>query len=189
MASTPTYSDQELIDQIKDNDKAAFRILFDRHYKVMLGTAINLLKNVDAGKDMVQEVFFTIWKKRETLEINTNVAAYLKRAVINRALNQIRSQKPFVEEEQLIDKPSAAADALDDLALQELETALDKALDTLPERCRMVFVMKRLEGMSQKEIGAALNISTKTVENQITKAMKVLKEALQLYRRKKDKGG
>ena len=182
-------SDHTLINGIRAGDRSAFRQLFDRYYKILLGTAINILKAEQHGKDCVQEVFLSIWKNREKLEIRSAVAPYLKRAVINRALNQIKAGKPFVDAETtLAEKPSQLTDALDDLALSELETALEAALETLPERCRMVFVMKRLEGMSQKEIAQALNISTKTVENQITKAMKVLTRALQRYRAKKNGG-
>ena len=181
--NSPT--DKDLFEQIKRDDKTAFRALFDRHYRVMLGTAINILKNEDKGKDVVQDVFFKIWKNRANLELKTSAQAYLKRAVINQAINQVKAAKSFVEEEQLLDKPSDLESAIDKLALEELETAVDAALGTLPERCRLIFVMKRLEGMSHNEIAEMLNISPKTIENQITKAMKVMKVALQLYRKKK----
>lgn len=177
-------SDSELIERIRSGDKAAYRILFNRFYRELVGTAVNILKNEDKGKDAVQEVFLQIWKNRETLEIRTSLGAYLKRGVINRSLNQVKYAKNFVQEDKLIDEPSSNTTALDDLALDDLESALQEALNLLPERCRLVFVMKRLEGLSHKEISEALGISPKTIENQITKAMKVLKEALQAYRKK-----
>lgn len=175
-------SDQELLNRIQQDDQTAFRKLFDRHYKTLLGTAINVLKEVDTGKDIVQEVFFQIWKKRSNLDVHTNLSAYLKRAVINRCLNVIKQRKPTVNDDWLLESPATLASALDDLAHQDLKAAMEKALESLPERCRIVFVMKRLEGLSQKEIAQQLNISTKTVENQITKALKVLKEALVQFR-------
>jgi len=175
-------SDQELLSQIQQDDQTAFRKLFDRHYRTLLGTAINILKEVDTGKDVVQEVFFQVWKKRTTLDVHSNLAAYLKRAVINRCLNVIKQRKSTVNEEWLLESPATLASALDNLAHQDLKTAMEKALEILPERCRLIFVMKRLEGMSQKEIAKELGISTKTVENQITKALKVLKDALIHFR-------
>lgn len=178
--------DKELISKIRQNDSLAFRQLFDRHYRLLLGTAINFLKEIDLAKDMVQDVFYQIWKNRSKLDFHSSVEAYLKRAVINRCLTQIKRKKPFVDSEELVEKPGNDANALDELALQDLEEALEAGLNSLPERCRTVFVMKRLEGMSQKEIAEALSISTKTVENQMTKAVKVLKEALKRFRQKKE---
>jgi len=175
------YTDKQLIDRIKQDDKAAFRILFDRHYKTLLATAINILKDVNSAKDATQEVFLQVWKKRQTLLITSEPIAYLKRSVINRALNHIKSRKAIVEEEHLKDMQSAAPEANQNLEAQDLETAMKKALDTLPERCRLIFVMRRLEGYALKEIAAKLDISPKTVENQITKALKILKEAVKPF--------
>ncbi len=175
------YTDEQLIARIKTNDKAAFRILFDRHYKVLLATAINILKDPNSAKDATQEVFLQIWQKRDTLNIQTAPAAYLKRSVINRSLNQIKSRKKFVDETPIVQMYSQSPEANENLAVQDLETAMKKALDTLPERCRLIFIMRRLEGMSLKEIAQQLDISPKTVENQITKALKVIKEAVKPF--------
>ncbi len=179
-----TNLDQELVERIREGDKAAFRVLFDQHYKTLVGTAVNILKDEARGKDAVQEVFLQVWKSRKKLEIRTSLGAYLKRGVINRSLNQVNYAKNFVAEGQLREHTMLTHSALDELALQDLESALRASLDLLPERCRLIFVMKRLEGMSHKEISEALGISPKTIENQITKAMKVLKEALQAFRKK-----
>lgn len=169
---------------IRAGDKQAFRTLFDRHYRVLLGTAINILRDPEAGRDMAQEVFYQLWKNREKLDIHSTVAAYLKRAVINRSLNHIKARKPLVDAEQMPEEPDRQASPVDALAHQELQEALEAALQTLPERCRTIFVMKRLEGMRQKEIAEILQISPKTVENQITKALRILGKALKQYRNK-----
>lgn len=185
MSNKKIYSDKELIERIRQSDKVAFRTLFNQYYKELVGTAVNILKNEDKGKDAVQEVFLQVWKNRANLEIRSSLRSYLKRGVINRSLNQINYAKNFVAEDKLLEHSSSNISALDELALQDLETALQAALDQLPERCRLVFVMKRLEGMSHKEISETLGISPKTIENQITKAMKALKEGLQAFRKKK----
>ena len=174
-----TATDIELIDGIKQDNKTAFRLLFDRHYRAILATAVNLLKDISSAKDVTQEVFAQIWKKRATIHINSSVGNYLKRAVINRSLNLIKAQKLIAHEEQMTEIQSDEPSINDQLAAQDLEAALNKALDTLPERCRLIFVMRRLEGISLKEIAEKLEISPKTVENQITKALKVLKTAIQ----------
>jgi RNA polymerase sigma-70 factor (ECF subfamily) len=182
----PTPTDEQLIQKIKQGDKIAFRLLFDRHYKVMLATAINMLKDVNTAKDATQDVFLQLWKKRESLNIQSAPGAYLKRSVINRALNQIKSRKAFVEEEQIADHQDNEADAIQQLEAQDLEAAMHKALDSLPTGCRTIFVMRRLEGMRVKEIAKKLDVSPKTVENQLTKALKVLKVAVQPFMDKKD---
>lgn len=177
MNQTEKHTDEELFLQIRQENKLAFRKLFDRYYQKLLGTSINMLKDPDRAKDVVQEVFMQIWKNRLSLNINSSAGAYLKRAVINRSLNRIRAQKSFVDAEQLVETPSKSHSAVDFLEEKDLHNAMTQAMDTLPDRCRLIFVMKRLEGMSQKEIAKQLDIAPKTVENQITKALKVLKEA------------
>ncbi len=179
--SSIKITDEQLLQQIKQGDKLAFRQLFDRHYKVLLGTAVNMLKDVNAAKDVTQEVFLQVWQKRETLQIHSNPLAYLKRSVINRSLNHIKSRKAFVEDTVLQNKASQQVEANENLAAQDVEKAMQAALKTLPERCRVIFVMRRLEGMSLKEIAQQLDISPKTVENQITKALKVLQKAVRPF--------
>ena len=180
--TTPT--DEQLISRIKQDDRAAFRLLFDRYYKALLGTAINVLKDVNAAKDATQDVFLQLWKKRASLEIKSSPAAYLKRSTINRALNQIKAKKHFVGEEHLEQQQNKETNVIQQLEAQDLKAAMQQALDTLPEGCRTIFVMRRLEGMRVKEIAAKLDISPKTVENQLTKALKVLKAAIQQFMEK-----
>lgn len=181
MNHTEQHTDEQLLLLIKRDDNVAFRKLFDRFYQQLLGTSINMLKDVDLAKDVVQEVFLQIWKKRSELNINSSVGGYLKRAVINRSLNKIRAKKSFLDTQHLEEKPSKEPSAVDYLEEEDLHKAMKTALDTLPDRCRTIFVMKRLEGMSQKEIAGELGISPKTVENQITKALKVLKESVKPF--------
>lgn len=174
-------TDKQLVTRIREGDKSAFRILFERYFKVLLGTAINLLKDRDSAKDVTQEVFLKIWNKRDSLNIQGPPLAYLKRAVINQSLNQISFKKRFTGEEHIVEKPNKEPSAIEKLEGQDMEDAMKKAMATLPEGARVVFVMRRLEGMRVKEIAEKLNISPKTVENQLTKALKVLKNAIQEF--------
>lgn len=174
-------SDQNLIQQIRQSSHTAFRELFQRYYQILLATAINLLTDVNLAKDVVQDVFLQLWKKRESLNIQSSVKAYLQRAVINKALNQIKARKRITDEKPLVTMEASFHSAHDNLNAQDLNKAIEKALDTLPERCRLIFVLRRMEGYSHKEIAEMLDISTKTIENQITKALKVLKEAVKPF--------
>ena len=183
--SEENTDDKGLLENIRKGNKSAFRTLFNQYYQLLLATAINLLKDVNLAKDVVQEVFFEMWKKREALVIQSSLSGYLKRAVINRSINQIRSRKKMVSEDHLQQLHNNQSSITEELETEHLNEVLQKALDGLPERCRLVFVMRRMEDMSHKEIAEKLNISTKTVENQITKALKSLKTAVQPYVQKK----
>lgn len=174
-------SDEQLIDRIVEDDKGAFRLLFNKYYQTLLSTAINMLKDVSTAKDATQEVFLTIWKNRATFEMPDSLPGYLKRAVINRSLNQIKSRKAVVEDSKIVDMQSSSPQANETLAAKDLKEVMHTALERLPDRCRLIFVMRRLEGLSLKEIANQLEISPKTVENQITKALKALKDAVKSY--------
>lgn len=177
-------SDEQLILAIADSDNSAFRELFDRYYKILLGTSINLLKTVDPAKDVVQDVFFQLWKNREKTEVKTSLLNYLKRAVINSSLNQIQRNKRFEDEEVLLQFEGDEKDGEEILENEDLQKIMELALLKVPEKCRIVFILKRQEGLSLKEISEKLEISPKTVENQITKALKILKECLAPYYQK-----
>lgn len=185
--SEEQQQDQGLISRIRQDDQAAFRALFDKYYARLIGAALYILKDESSAKDAVQEVYFQVWKNREKLEITSSVFGYLKRSTINRSLNQIKSRKPFVEEEQLATDASTAPTPEQLLEAGDVQTAVQKGLDNLPEKCRAIFLLRRIEGYSVKEIASKMAISPKTVENQITKALKVLKIYVS-HLRKKDSG-
>lgn len=173
--------DKNLFQKMQQGDEQAFRAIFDRFYQRLLAIAINLMHDLHTAKDVVQEVFLQIWRTRANITTPNNVEAYLKRAVINRSLNMLKAKKRYTGLPVEHDQPSSQPSATDQLVGQELQAVIQTALASLPERCRLVYVMKRMEGKSLKEIAATLDISPKTAENQITKALKVLKEAVKPY--------
>ena len=180
MKPTSTISDLELIEAIKGDDQAAYRTLFDRYYKYLLVTAYAYVKDNNTIRDLAQDVFFEIWKKRNTLNIS-NVKAYLRRAVINKSLNHIKAQRlDFEETNDSFDVP-AKSNVQEQLEADQLQSVINKAVESLPDRCRVVFALRRFEGLRVKEIAAKMDISPKTVENQLTKAMKILKKAVEPY--------
>ncbi len=175
---TKQDTDHQLWNQIKQNDEQAFRKLFDRYYHYLLVTVVNVTGDRTLAKDSAQEVFFELWKKRTTLEIKIDFKPYLRRSVLNRAFNFIKIQKRFTNEDAIPNKVSTDVSAQKGMEVSELQTEINKAIEALPERCRMVFTLCRLEGLSHKEIAAKMDISTKTVEHQMTKALRSLKDAL-----------
>jgi len=174
-------NDQQLWKQIKQDNEQAFRELFDRYYHYLIVTVVNVTGDRTLAKDSAQEVFFELWKKRAHLEIKTDFKPYLRRSVLNRAFNFIKIQKRFTDEEAIPSKVSNDISAQKGMEVSELQAQINKAIEALPERCRMVFTLCRLEGFSHKEIAEQMSISTKTVEHQMTKALKALKSALKTH--------
>ncbi|TNE48330.1 MAG: RNA polymerase sigma-70 factor [Bacteroidetes bacterium] len=184
MAFQSEISDQEHLDRLRGGDESALRTIFDRYYAQLLGDVFPYIQDEDTCQDLVQEVFVELWRKRSTIEIHTSLRAYLRRAAINRALNYIKVNRRTVLEETDSWKDTAdlSSDEIQQQARQEgLEDALRQAIEELPEKCRLVFSLSRFEQLSHKEIAEQLGISTKTIENQITKAMRLLRAALHKY--------
>lgn len=180
MTQTPT--DQELLTRLKQEDRKAFRALFDRYYKYLVVTIFKISGDDNLAKDLAQDVFFELWKKRSVINIKSSLKSYLRRAVINKALNHFKAKRiDYQEPENLPDRPEKEASAVEELEAGDLKKIIHETIDALPERCRLVFTLCRLEGLNHKEVAAQLDISTKTVENQMTKALKLLKKAVHPY--------
>ncbi|MEM8908201.1 MAG: RNA polymerase sigma-70 factor [Bacteroidota bacterium] len=179
--STSLLTDQQLIQQIQQNDRRAFRQLFDRHYAYLLRSVLHITGDEHLAKDVAQEVFLELWKKRAQLVIKSSPKAYLHRAMINRTFNQLKARKhQYREPEQLPETPSKTSAQLD-LEASDLQNVIRQSIDALPERCRVIFTLCRLEGLSHKAIAQQLDISPKTVENQMTKALRILRDAVRPY--------
>lgn len=173
--------DQTWLNALRNGDEQALRSIFDRYYKVMLNDAYRLVPDVGVCKDLVQDVFVELWRKRAAIDVHTSLGAYLRRAAVNRALNHLKANQAldFGAESEFVNTADTAPQELEQQEVQELrEAQLYRAIDQLPEKCRLVFAMSRFEHLSHKEIAERLDISVKTIENQITKAMKMLREAL-----------
>ena len=175
-------TDTELLQLLAQNDEGAIDIIFKRYYSFLCRACYRILTNTEKSEDLVQDVFFELWKKRESLRINTSLKAYLKRATLNKALNHIRDERiKSVGEEPLSYEASKQITAQQGLEKKELQASIDQAISQLPERCRLVFVLSRHEEMTYQQIADKMGISIKTVENQITKALKLLRKSLKSY--------
>lgn len=133
------------------------------------------------AQDLVQEVLYELWRKRDQLNISTSLRAYLKRAVLNRTLNHLRDNRKWSTEERMPELADQEFDPTENMRAEELQKRVDAAIDELPERCRMVFVLSRYEELSYRDIATELGIAEKTVENQVSKALKYLRERLQPF--------
>lgn len=173
-----TITDEELFKKLKVDDSSAFEILFKRHYANLCKRVKAMLNDEEAAEDVVQQLFMKIWESRETMVLPDSVAAYLFTAARNRALNYIKSQSRKSDNEIPLNQYHDEADhrTEEQMDAKELQKALYAAIDQLPEKRREVFVLSRFEGKSYKEIAEILNISVKTVEAQMGKALSTLRE-------------
>lgn len=157
-------------------------LLFQRYYAYLCRSAYRVLADSVLAEDLVQEVFYELWKRRGDLRITTSLKAYLRRATVNKTLNYIRDhRKVRFEQEEEVTLSAQRPGAAQRLEAAELQQLIDRSIDALPERCRIVFILSRFEDMTYKEIAGQLGISEKTVENQISKALRLLREALGPY--------
>lgn len=154
-----------------------FEQLYLRFHPSLLSFAIYLTGSKVDAAELVNDVFLAVWEKRHTLSIDDNLKSYLFKAVKNRSANFHKKAKLDTVGILPNDKRSSLRA---DLPLEEKENAyqLNLILQSLPPKCKQVFVMSRMDGLKNKEIATLLDISIKTVENQMTKALKIFKEKI-----------
>ena len=171
--------DQEIIDLIKANAAEGMEELFRRYYRYVAKSVYRIIPDATTAEDVTQEVFYELWRKRDRINITTSVSAYLRRSAVNRALNHLRKRKMLqddIEHHHHLKTDDLSAQRT--LEYEEVEKQIQDAIDRLPNRCRLVFTLSRYEEKSYKEIAADLDISVKTVENQISKALRILRAEL-----------
>jgi RNA polymerase sigma-70 factor (ECF subfamily) len=160
-----------------------FEQIFHSLYGELCSYANMFLKDLEAGEEIVQELFVKLWENRESVDIKSSVRSYLLRAVRNSCLNFLKHQK--VEEsykqynEEIRNESSFALD--EEYVGSELELKIREVIDQLPPERKKIFLMSRFEGLKYREIADKSGISIKTVENQMGKAIKFLREELAEY--------
>jgi len=137
------------------------------------------VRDLDEAKSLVHEVFIVVWEKFDSLPADTNYRSYLYTAVRNRSLNYIRDQKKHVMLEHVPEEKAMEINT--SLEAEELEKEIEFGIQSLPEKCRMVFELNRSEGLKYAQIAEKMGISVKTVEAQMSKALSVLREHLREF--------
>lgn len=163
--------------------KRKFEILFREHFTGLCYFARKYTGDLDAAKEIVHNVFLRIWENRSDFEWEKPAKSYLFTSVYNRSLNYIRDNRKLIRQENfqalhLIADESAYSENLE---TAELESRIKQTLQRLPEKCRQVFELSRFEQKKYSEIAMQLNISVKTVETQMSKALHMLREELKDY--------
>lgn len=175
----PEDVQRALFTRLAAGDDTAFDTIFRTWYAPLVRIATYLLHDGGVAEEVVQDVLLEVWRRRETLAFEQEPRRYLMRATRNRALNHVRHEAVAARAAARdISEESHAATAPAIVHAAELEIAIAQAVATLPDRCRAVFELSRRNHMSYSEIADALEIAPKTVENQMGKALRMLRVAL-----------
>ena len=164
-------------------DDRGFEELFRKYFSDLNLFALKYTGDTDSAKEIVHTVFVNLWEKRNRIDTDTPLRSYLFTSVYNRCLNYLRDQRKF-KKDALFDitvEMAAADDSSARIETSELSARIDEAMDKLPVKCRQVFELNRFEGLKYRDISDKLGISVKTVEAQMSKALKILREHLKDY--------
>ena len=174
------YSESTVINLLREGNAQAFEKVFRLYFKSLHSYAYTFMKDDELPEEIVQNVFCRIWEKRNQLKTDGSLKAYLYRSVHNESLNHLKQQKNRVNLQVLYSNANEESTSLasEKIMLTELGTHIQQALNELPEQCRTIFQMSRFEQLKYQQIADQLNLSIKTVENQMGKALKILRTKL-----------
>lgn len=160
------------------NGEAFMQALFKSYYRPLGNVIFRVVQDRAVAEDLLQDVFLRVWHNRETLVIGTSYKAYLYRAAMNAALRHAeRSKRQVGWDEANVTEPGRDTTA-EQLDAQDAEQLVAAVLEALPPQCRVVFLLSRQEGLSYQQIAEALDVAPKTVENQMGKALRILRDKL-----------
>jgi len=171
----------DLITSLKKGDQTAMEIIYKRHWEQVFDSAYKRIGIEDIAQDITQDIFISLWEKRETLEIKESLAAYLHGSVKYRVINYFKAnitREKYQEDLLSLVGNTSPLHATNNLAIKEIHQELDEAIAELPERMRLIFSMSRKQEKSNDEISAELNLSIQTVKNQLTAALKIIRKRL-----------
>ena len=176
-------SDTQILTAIGQGDERVFELVFRKHYASLCAYGRSILHDNDEAEEIVQTVFVSIWEKRAEIEITQSLKSYLYRAVHNHCLNRIKHRKVREEHQQYAAyyQETAYESVSQTVYKNELEGRLSVAIEKLPEQCRIIFKLSRFDELKYQEIADQLGLSVKTIENQIGKALKILRTELADY--------
>lgn len=169
-----------IVRSLAPRGEAAFEQLFKTHFRGLHAYAITILKDETLGEEIVQNMFYKLWEKRELIEIETSPKAYLYKAVYHDCLNHIKHKKVrSAHAMHVVRHSSGQVENTSGKLLQgELKEHIHAAMNELPEQCRTIFQMSRFEGLKYQEIADEMGLSVKTIENQMGKALRLLRQKL-----------
>jgi RNA polymerase sigma-70 factor (ECF subfamily) len=180
VATLHTCSDHELLALLSKGNDAAFTEIYDRYWEKMADYAIRLTKSEEEGADIVQEIFVSIWNRREVIEVKGTLAAYLIKGTRNLSLKYMEKnlhKNKFLERLSAT-MQSATNETHDPVSFKRLQEHIDGTIERLPSKMKAIYVLSRDEQLSHKEIANRLGIAENTVKKQISNALKILSASL-----------
>lgn len=176
-------SEKQVLETIQSGNESAFEMIFRSYYQPLCRYAYSFLEDKEEAEEIVQSAFITIWEKRKGLDIQTSLKSYLYRMVRNACLNVIKHEK--IKQQHVAHELAVTESSYESVTQKvyatELELKISEAMKALPEQCRLVFQLSRFEELKYQEIADQLQISVKTVENHMGKALKIMREQLKEY--------
>ncbi len=170
--------------RIRNGDEYAFELLFRKYYVRLCGFANKFLNDPEESREIVQDVFLGLWEAREDIRPEDSLNSYLFRITRNKSINKLRRRRvesKYTEILQLVYAEKSEISPYDSLLVNELDNEISTAVGKLPVKCREIFDLSRMEGLKYNEIATILHISVKTVEAQMSRALKIIRFELKDY--------
>jgi RNA polymerase sigma-70 factor, ECF subfamily len=172
------FPDEKFSNLLSENGAVFLRIVFDKYYGELCRLSFKYVGRTEIAEDIVQEIFINIWNKRFQLDNTGNIKPYLIRCAINASINYIKSKYNRLHLEMDVSLLEERSDysPLDELKGSELLNLIKQAIETLPDKCRIIFVLSRFSNLTYREIAEKLGVSVKTVEAQVSIALRRLEK-------------
>ena len=176
--------DQKLLSCLKESDKNSFRDLFSKYHQSLFNFVLYRLKDEVIADDIVQETFLRVWKHRNSIKPNQSFFSYIAKISNNLCMDYFRHENVKLRHQEHI--PQLTQSGADNPAIQYESKILEDKIhsivnNSLPKKCREIFILSRVNGLANKEIAELLEVSRRTVENQLYRALKVLRSKLKDY--------
>ena len=172
--------DDLLLARMKNNSGDAFRMLYDRYSRKIFYFSLRYLNDHTEAEELVQSVFISIWEHRNYLDEKQSIKSYLYRSAVNYIYNYLKKKavrERFIERELIKDEVQSYS-TYDQLFFRDLERSINEIVEILPDQQKQIFKLSRFEGLSHEEIAGKMDLSVRTVENQIYRALKFIRNKL-----------
>lgn len=177
--SSGAFSEDKILQGIASGDESVFRHVFDTYYQLLVTFAFRYLNDLDSSRNVVQDLFVSLFDKRESINIHTSLKSHLYQSVRNRAINVLKREKMQRDHHHRILEENSGSEFYEEISdVDELQNRIAKVVNNLPGQCQRIFRMSRQDGISNSDIADQLSISKRTVETQISKALKKIREDL-----------
>lgn len=179
MSHVAAYTDEQLLPLLKAGDRAAFSVIYRRHFQNLYQRVASLVKDARLSEDIVQEIFVDLWHRHESLMVRSTLGAYLSKAARYKVIDHFRSEKLRKDYAAEFSAFVSAHNNVEEvIRMRELQQSIDYRVSQLPARMQMVFRLSRYEHVPIPEIAKRMQISVSTVNDQLTKALARLRESL-----------